>query len=115
MLTQHSLDHSKVAKVWRERGYSCGMWIDHAGREWKNEPQETDELFMVLSGEIELELGEQRLSPCPGEEILIPAGRSHRIRNIGGKTARWLYGQPLAIRSSAFIKHREDTLAHTLG
>lgn len=49
---------------------------------------------MMMSGELELEIEGQNIQPTVGEEILIPAGMSHLIRNIEGKTARWLYGHP---------------------
>jgi hypothetical protein len=94
MATNPFIDRSDIARDWHARGFSCGVWIDHAGREWTNQPRQTDELFMVMSGELELEVGGQLIRPSVGEEIRIPAGMPHTIRNIGGKTARWLYGQP---------------------
>ncbi len=87
-----SLDRSNVAKDWHARGFSCGLWIDHAGREWSCHPHQTDELFMILSGDLELKMEGQSIQPSVGEEICLPAGVTHTIRNIGGKTARWLYG-----------------------
>lgn len=93
MSNSASIDRSTVAKDWHARGFSCGIWIDHAGREWSCHPHETDELFMMMSGELELEMEGQSIQPSVGEEIRIPAGVSHIIRNVRGKTARWLYGQ----------------------
>ena len=87
------IDRSNIAKDWHARGFSCGLWIDHAGREWSYDARQTDELFMVMSGELELEMEGQSTLPSLGEEIRIPAGVPHIIRNVGGKTARWLYGQ----------------------
>lgn len=87
------IDRSNVAKDWHSRGFSCGMWIDHAGREWACQAHANEELLMVMSGVIEVAIGKQLLRPSVGEEICIPAGVSHTIKNVGGKTARWLYGQ----------------------
>jgi mannose-6-phosphate isomerase-like protein (cupin superfamily) len=87
------IDRSIVAKDWHARGFSCGVWIDHAGREWKDATHETDELFMAMSGKVELEMEGERFQPSLGEEIHIPGGVPYTIRNIGGTTARWLYGQ----------------------
>jgi len=87
------INRSVVAKDWHARGFSCGLWIDHSGREWTCHPSQTDELFMLMSGELELEMEGQPIQPSIGEEIRIPAGVSHTIRNLGGTTARWLYGQ----------------------
>ncbi len=89
-----SLDRSAVAKDWHARGFSCGLWIDHGRREWSNPAHQSDELFMVLSGELELAMGGQSFTPAIGQEILIPAGVPYVIRNMGEHTARWLYGQP---------------------
>ncbi len=69
------------------------MWIDHAGREWSYEAKNTDELFMLMSGELELEMEGRSLRPSVGEEIRILTGNPHTIRNIGKQTGRWLYGQ----------------------
>ena len=87
-------DHSDVAKDWHARGFSCGLWIDHGGREWSYHAHQSDELFMMLSGALELEMGGRSLSPAVGKEIRIPAGAHYIIRNVGEYTARWLYGQP---------------------
>lgn len=106
MLNLASIDRSTVAKDWHARGFSCGLWIDHAGREWSYQAQETDELFMMMSGELELELEGRTIQPAVGKEIRISAGMPHTIRNIGGKTARWLYGQP---RETITVPHTPDT------
>jgi len=34
----------------------------------------------------------ETLRPAVGKEVLIPAHASHTVRNVGGTTARWLYG-----------------------
>lgn len=87
------VDRTKVAQDWHSRGFSCGMWIDHAGREWVCQAHSHEELLMVMSGVIEVAVGEHLLRPSIGEEVHIPAGVPHTIKNVGGKTARWLYGQ----------------------
>ena len=47
---------------------------------------------MIIEGVLELEIAGDIRRPGIGEEILIPAGAAHSVRNIGGSTARWLYG-----------------------
>ncbi len=47
---------------------------------------------MVLEGELELEMQGRTFRPKRGEEVLIPARARHTVRNVGGTTARWLYG-----------------------
>ena len=95
MKMSRTIERSDVAKNWHARGFTCGLWIDHASRTWNGEPNETEELLMVLSGILELEMQGTRIRPEIGEEILIPARVEHTIKNVGGKTARWLYGQKL--------------------
>ncbi|UCH91259.1 MAG: cupin domain-containing protein [Nitrospirota bacterium] len=107
------IDRSKIAKDWHARGFSCGLWIDHAGREWSCDAHQTDELFMVMSGELELEMEGQSTLPSLGEEIRIPAGVSHIIRNVGGKTARWLYGQPREAIPSTQTPHSFQEIPHS--
>lgn len=86
-------ERSEVAKNWHARGFTCGLWIDHAGRTWNGTENKAEELLMVLSGKLEIEMQGNRIQPDVGEEVHIPADIQHTIRNIGGKTARWLYGQ----------------------
>ena len=52
----------------------------------------TDELVLVLEGELEFEVNGVISHPKIGEELYIPAGAVHSVRNIGSQTARWLYG-----------------------
>lgn len=84
--------NSKVRHQWRQRGFSCGIWTDPPGQVWENYVHEVDELFMVIEGEIELEIEGRRLYPKPGEEVFIPANAIHSVRNIGQTTCRWFYG-----------------------
>jgi len=75
----------------KDSGITCEMFVDHAGRTWRHDSHQTDEFFKLLAGELELEMRGECVKPKIGEEILIPAHVPHLIRNISGKTARWLY------------------------
>jgi mannose-6-phosphate isomerase-like protein (cupin superfamily) len=86
------LDRAQIAKDWQARGFSCGLWVDPPGQVWEDYVHETDELLMILEGELELEMQGKTFRPAIGEEVLIPARTNHSVRNIGGTTARWLYG-----------------------
>jgi mannose-6-phosphate isomerase-like protein (cupin superfamily) len=83
---------SQVAREWERRGFSCAVWVDPPGQVWEDFVHATDELLMPIEGEIELMLAGKTLRPKPGEEILIPAGERHTVRNIGPTTSRWYYG-----------------------
>jgi mannose-6-phosphate isomerase-like protein (cupin superfamily) len=77
---------------WRSRGFSCDVWTDPPGQTWEDYTHAVDELVMVLEGEVEFEIGGNVIRPTVGEEICIPAGVLHSVRNMGKTTSRWLYG-----------------------
>ncbi len=52
----------------------------------------TDELVMLVSGELEMQIDGRTIVSAVGEEVLIPAHARHSVRNTGEGTARWLYG-----------------------
>lgn len=81
-----------VAEDWKKRGYSCGLWVDPRGQVWEDFTHDTDELLMLVEGEIEVEIRGQKTRPKPGEEVLIPQGAIHSVRNLGKGESRWLYG-----------------------
>ena len=86
------IDHSAVRKDWYGRGFSCDIWIDPPGKIWTDFVHGTDELLMLIDGEIELEMDGNILHPKIGDELLIPAGMNHTVRNIGSFTNHWFYG-----------------------
>ena len=86
------MDVDSIKKDWHKRGFSCDLWVDPPGKVWEDYVHQTDELFMVLEGEVELEMGGTTFYPKSGEEILIPANEKHSVRNIGKVQSRWLYG-----------------------
>ncbi|MDR4480919.1 MAG: cupin domain-containing protein [Nitrospira sp.] len=86
------IDRHVVAREWQARGFSCDLWVDPPGQVWEDYRHAVDELVMLVEGRLELEFGRRCVRPEPGEEILIPAGMSHTVRNIGGTCAKWLYG-----------------------
>ena len=86
------VERAAVERTWRSRGFSCGLWVDPPGQRWEDFTHNTDELFILVEGEVELELQGRRFRPEVGEEILIPARVVHSVRNLGSTTSRWLYG-----------------------
>ncbi len=84
--------HDNIEHQWRTRGFSCGVWADPPGQNWVDYVHETDELLMVLEGELELTMNGQKLRPKVGEEVLIPARTKHSVKNVGKTQNRWFYG-----------------------
>jgi mannose-6-phosphate isomerase-like protein (cupin superfamily) len=82
----------KIRKDWQARDFSCDIWTDPPGQRWEDYRHDVDELFLVLEGEVELEMKGKISHLKPGEEILIPANTLHSVRNLGKTTSRWLYG-----------------------
>jgi quercetin dioxygenase-like cupin family protein len=86
------VDRSAVERGWRERGFSCALWIDPPGQVWADFAHDTDELVMVIEGDVEFEIEGRVHRPAPGEELCIPARARHTVRNRGRAESRWLYG-----------------------
>jgi mannose-6-phosphate isomerase-like protein (cupin superfamily) len=85
-------NRTEIEKSWHSRGFSCDLWVDPPGQVWEDYVHSVDELLMVVEGELELEMQGRTFRPKPGEEVFIPANVVHSVRNVGGTTARWLYG-----------------------
>jgi mannose-6-phosphate isomerase-like protein (cupin superfamily) len=87
-----AMNPKDVSRNWAARGFSCALWVDPPGQRWEDFVHHTDELVLVLEGELEFEINGEISRPKIGEELYIPAGAVHSVRNMGGSTARWLYG-----------------------
>jgi mannose-6-phosphate isomerase-like protein (cupin superfamily) len=85
-------ERAQIEQDWKAKGFSCDLWVDPPGQVWENYVHSVDEVVMVLEGALELELQGRRFRPKVGEEVFIPAHVTHSVRNVGGTTARWLYG-----------------------
>ena len=81
-----------LSEEWAARGFSCGLWTDPPGQCWENYVHDSDELVVVCEGEIEFEMNGQKQILKPGQEMFIPAGVYHSVRNVGGTVAQWYYG-----------------------
>ena len=86
------IDRRKVQADWTARGFSCDLWVDPPGQRWEDFVHDTDEIVIVVEGEMEFEVNGVVHHPVIGEELLIPAKAVHSARNTGHSTARWLYG-----------------------
>lgn len=57
-----SVDRDAVARDRAARGFSCDLSTDPPGQRWEDFAHATDELVMLIAGEIEMEAG-GRLEP----------------------------------------------------
>ena len=86
------MDIKKVEENWLARGFSCGLWTDPPGQVWTDYVHDVDELFMVVSGNVVLEMNGNKFHLKIGEEQLIPANVLHTVRNVAAAQSQWLYG-----------------------
>lgn len=86
------VDIEGVRGRWLAQGYGCDMWVDPPGQIWRDFVHQVDELVLVVEGELEMTVSGALRRMGPGDEVHIPAGAPHTVHNVGGCTARWLYG-----------------------
>jgi mannose-6-phosphate isomerase-like protein (cupin superfamily) len=86
------LNRDQVTQDWRRRGYSCGVFIDPPGRAWNDFVHATNELVTVMDGRLMLTIGGEEVIAEPGDEVFIPKGTLHTVKNISSATTHWLYG-----------------------
>lgn len=82
----------EVQVRWRDRGFSCELWVDPPETIWEDFVHDTDELVLLLDGQVTIEIAGRTLRLEQGKEVMLPAGVRHTVRNVGGTSARWLYG-----------------------
>ena len=86
------VDSDVVAENWRQRGYSCHLFVDPPGREWNDFVHATNELVTVAEGRLELTIGAERVIAEPGDEVFIPRDAVHSVKNVHDATTRWYFG-----------------------
>lgn len=86
------LNRETVAQSWDQRGYSCDLFVDPPGREWNDFVHSTNELVTVVEGTLRLTIEGEEFSAEPGDEVFIPKGAYHSVKNVHHATTKWLYG-----------------------
>ena len=81
-----------IKQDWNSRGYSFGVFRDPPGQVWADFVHKTDELVVLIEGEIEVEIEGKAERPKIGEEVFIPANAVHTVRNVGQPNNVWYYG-----------------------
>lgn len=94
-------DIARVETDWLSRGFSCEVWTDPPGQVWADFVHDVDELVMTIEGDVEFEFGGEVFRPRPAEELMIPAGASHTVRNVGNSVSRWLFGYRSKLSSAS--------------
>jgi len=86
------LEAAAVAADWRGRGYSCGRFVDPPGQCWDDFVHGCNELVTVVEGRLEMTVAGETVTVEVGDEVFIPKGARHSLRNIHPGTTIWLYG-----------------------
>ena len=86
------VDGAAVAADWRARGYSCDLFVDPPDREWNDFVHARNELVTVAEGRLEVKVAGSRFVVEPGDEVFIPKGALHSVKNVHATATRWLYG-----------------------
>lgn len=86
------IDKEAVRRDWAARGFTCELWIDPPDQVWHDFLHDVDEMVLLLEGDCLVEMAGRTLRLHGGDELLIPAGTRHTVRNCGEGPARWLHG-----------------------
>ena len=76
------VDRDEVSRNWAARGYSCVLFIDPPDQEWNNFVHDCNELVTVAEGRLEMTVGDQIDILEGGDEVFIPKGAVHSVKNI---------------------------------
>ena len=86
------MNPEQIKKDWNSRGYSFGIFKDPPGQVWADFVHKTDELVVLVEGQIEIEIEGKSQQPPIGKEVFIPAKTKHTVRNVGKTINAWYYG-----------------------
>ncbi len=86
------VDLAAVTRDWIKRGFSCRAFADPPGQVWRDYVHDTDELVTVVDGRLEVTMHGENWVLGPGDELYIPRGITHTVRNLYAGTTRWMYG-----------------------
>ena len=74
-----AMNKQNVSKDWAARGFSCDLWVDPPGQRWEDFVHATDELVLVVEGELEFEINGVISHPKIGEELFIEGKTQEKI------------------------------------
>lgn len=86
------IKRAEIMRSWRDRGYSCDVFTDPPGREWNDFVHGTNELITVVVGKLRVTIAGVETIAEPGDELFIPKGAYHSVKNIHSSTTKWFYG-----------------------
>ena len=81
-----------VTSDWIKRGFACRALSGPPGQVWRDAVHDSDKLVTVVDGCLEVTMRGENWELAPGDELYIPRGVVHTVRNLNADTTRWLYG-----------------------
>lgn len=87
------MNNDDLQKDWTDRGFSFGIGTIKAG-DGVNEAlhDDKDELVFMENGKYEFTIDNETFIQEGDSEVLIPAGSTHSIKNIGQNDSKIYYG-----------------------
>ena len=85
-------EQERVSRRWSTLGFSCEIWIDPPDQVWPDFEYDVDKMALLLEGTTQIEMHGKEVRMQAGDELMIPAGTRHTVRNCGEGPARWLHG-----------------------
>ena len=83
----------ELEKDWTERGFSFGIGTIKAGDAVDEAfHDDKDELVLMERGNYEFTIGNKTFTQNGNVEVLIPAGSTHSIRNMGQEDSKIYFG-----------------------
>jgi uncharacterized cupin superfamily protein len=86
------IDKQAIRADWALLGFSCEYWVDPPDQVWNDFLHDVDEMVLLLEGQSQIEMDGRTVRLQAGDELMIPAGTRHTVRNCGEGAARWLHG-----------------------
>ena len=83
----------ELEKNWTDRGFSFGVGTIKSGDAVDEAVHDDkDEMVLMEAGEYEFIIGDESFLQKGGVEVLISAGSTHTIKNIGPNDSKIYYG-----------------------
>ena len=86
------IDMEAVRADWAAQGFSFEVWVDPPSQVWHDFQHDVDEMVLLIEGESIVEMQGRTVRMQAGDELRIPAGARHTVRNSGKGPARWVHG-----------------------
>ena len=91
-LFQPPVNQEEIGNLWKDRGFSCHLYVDKRGQEWNDFIHQTNELLTVVVGQLELTIENKTILVQPGDEVFILKGAIHSVKNCNNNHTNWLFG-----------------------